>query len=261
MPFQTVSYEKAEAIATIRLNRPEKLNAINFEMLHELWTVLQELMADDEVRVVLLTGAGRYFTAGADLEILSTLTPAEFRLNQQRRWNRVFGGLEDIQKLTIAALNGPAVGGGVELALCCDLRYAVEGATLRMPQTDFGLLPDAGAIVRLPRLMGLARAKEFILTGEPLTAADAVGQGLVNRVFPPETFSEEVRKIAARMARKSPLALGLGKQLINRAAQHGDVETGLEEVMNAQSFLITTQDYREGVRAFREKRTPVFRGR
>ena len=261
MAFQTISYEKADGVGTITLNRSEKLNAINFQMLDELWDLLQEIMVDDEVRVILLTGAGRYFTAGADLEILSTLSPVEFRLNQQRRWNRVFNELEDIQKLTIAALNGPAMGGGVELALCCDLRYAQEDATLRLPQIDFGLLPDAGAIVRLPRLMGLARAKEFILSGEPLGAAAAVGLGLVNQVFPEESFFEEVRKIAARLARKPPLALGIGKQLINRGAQHGDVRASLQEVMEAQSFLITTQDYEEGVRAFREKRTPVFRGR
>jgi enoyl-CoA hydratase/carnithine racemase len=261
MSYETISYVKGEGVGTITLNRAEKLNAIDFRMLDELWSVLQEILADDEVRVLLLTGAGRYFSAGADLEILSTLTPAEFRLDQHRRWNRVFNELENLPKLTVAALNGPAVGGGVELALCCDLRYAQEGSTMRLPQIDFGLVPDAGATVRVPRLIGPARAMEFILSGEPMNATEALSQGLVNRVFPTGSFQGEVRKIAVKMAGKPSLALGVGKRLIRRAAQSGDVGAGLEEVMEAQSFLITTQDYQEGVRAFRERRPPRFRGR
>jgi len=261
MQFQTLLYEKADGVGKVMLNRPEKLNAINLEMLEEMGAFLQEIMVDEEVSVILLTGQGRYFSAGADLEILSKLEPASFRLNQDRYWNRVFCELEEIQKLTIAALNGPAIGGGVELALCCDLRYAVEEATLRFPQIDFGLVPDAGATVRLPVLVGPARAKEIILSGEPLSAREAAGLGLVNRVFPQEEFSREVGEIAGKMAKKPPLALGVGKQLINREIRKADTRAGLEEVTDAQSFLITTEDYREGVRSFFEKRSPVFRGR
>jgi enoyl-CoA hydratase/carnithine racemase len=261
MDFQTISYEKAEGVGRVTLNRPERLNAMNFQMLEEMGSLLEEIVADEEVRVILLTGQGRYFAAGADLEILSTLEPASFRLNQAKYWNRVFCDLEETQKPTIAALNGPAIGGGVELALCCDLRYAVEDATLRFPQIDFGLVPDAGATVRLPWLVGPARAKELILSGEPLGAREAVRMGLVNRVFPQEEFAREVGEIAGKMAKKPPLALGAGKRLINREVRKADITAGLEEVTEAQSLLITTEDYREGVRSFFEKRKPVFRGR
>jgi enoyl-CoA hydratase/carnithine racemase len=261
MPYQTLLYEKGDGVGTITLDRPEKLNAINFEMLEEMGLLLEEILVDEEVRVVLLTGRGRYFSAGADLEILSKLEPASFRLNQTRYWDRIFCGIEDMQKPAIAALNGPALGGGAELALCCDLRYAAEEASLRFPQIDFGLVPDAGATVRLPLLVGPARAKEIIFSGETLRAEEAAGLGLVNRVLPQETFLREVVEITKKMAKKPPLALGVAKQRINRGIRKADIRAGLEEVTEAQSFLITTEDYREGVSAFFEKRQPVFRGR
>jgi len=261
MGFKTILYDKADGVGTITLNRPEKLNAINFEMLEEMWSVLQEVVVDQEVRVVLLTGEGRYFAAGADLEILAALEPESLRAELTRYWNPVFSEFENMQKLTIAGLNGPAVGAGVELALCCDLRYAGEAATLRLPQINFGVLPDAGATVRLPMLVGPAKAKELILTGDTLSARDAAGMGLVNRVFPQEAIAEEVRMVARKMAQKPPLALGVGKQLVNRAFRSADTRAGLEAVKNAQCALIRTEDYREGVRAFLEKREPVFNGR
>ena len=261
MSYKTVLHEKSEGVATVTLNRPDKLNALNFDMLENLWEVLQEIVFDREVRVILLTGQGRYFSAGADLEILSTLEPARLRLELTRYWNRVFNEFEDTGKLTIAALNGPAVGAGVELALCCDLRYAAEDTTFRLPQIHFGILPDAGATVRLPLMVGPAKAKELILTGDTVSAQKALEWGLVNGVFPQSEFAEGVRRVARGMAQKPPLAIGKGKQLVNRAFLSADRRTGLEEVMEAQCSLIRTEDYREGVRAFFEKRTPVFHGR
>jgi len=261
MGLKTILYDQADGVGRITLNRPEKLNAINFEMLEEMWWVLQEIVVDQEVRVVLLTGEGRYFAAGADLEILAALEPESLREELTRYWNPVFSEFENMQKPTIVGLNGPAVGAGVELALCCDLRYAGENATFQLPQINFGVLPDAGATVRLPMLVGPARAKELILTGETVSAQEAAGMGLVNRVFPQEAIAEEVRAIARKIAQKPPLALGMGKQLVNRAFRSGDPRTGLEDVKNAQCSLIRTDDYREGVRAFLEKREPVFQGR
>ena len=250
MPYETIQYEKCNHVGTIILNRPKKLNALNFELLDELWDLLQDIQDDTEVKVVVLTGAGDYFSAGADLSILSNLSPSTFRRYQDRYWNRVFGEIADMPKLTIAAINGPAIGGGVELALCCDLRYAVEDATFRMPQIHFGLLPDAGATTRLPWLMGPAKAKEFIFFGEALEAIQARSNGLVNDVFSRERFREEIRKKSETLAQKSMTALGLGKQLINRGAQQRDVKSGLEEVADVQTLLISSREYREGVDAY-----------
>ncbi len=261
MELQNIVYEKSEGVGAITLNRPGKLNAINFEMLDELWALFQEIVVDDEVHVIVVKGEGRYFCAGADLDIVGTITPETFRVRQRKYWNRVFNEFEDIQKLTIAALNGPALGGGVELALCCDLRYAVDDVTLALPEIDFGILPDSGGTVRLPGLIGLARAKEFILSGDPIPAKKAAEWGLLNGVFPRETFDEEVRKIAVKMARKAPIALGLGKQLINRSFQQRDIKAGLDAAMDVQSILICTEDYREAVMAHEEKRPPAFRGK
>lgn len=261
MELQNITYEKSESVGTITLNRPAKLNAINFDMLDELWALFQDIMVDDEVHVILLKGEGRYFCAGADLNILETLTPETFRIRQRKYWNRVFNEFEDIQKLTIAALNGPALGGGVELALCCDMRYAVDDVTMALPEINFGILPDSGGTVRLPWLIGLPRAKEFILSGEPITAKKAEEWGLLNGTFPRETFDEEVRKIAVKMATKAPIALGIGKQLINRSFQQRDVKSGLEEAMDVQSILVCTEDYQEAVKAREERRTPNFKGK
>jgi enoyl-CoA hydratase/carnithine racemase len=261
MAGNTVLYEKSDGVGTISLNRPEKLNAINWDMLDDLSAVLKDILVDDEVSVVVLRGEGRYFCSGADLEIVGTLEPATFRSRQRLYWNRVFGQLEDIEKLTICALNGPAIGGGVELALCCDLRYAAENAHFSLPQLRYGIVPDAGATIRLPSLIGAARAKELIIGGESVDARRAEGLGLVNAVLPQDTFDEEVRKIALGFAGKAPLAVGMVKLLINRSAQHNDVRRGLEEAMDVQSYLITTEDYEEAVSAFKEKRPPKFKRR
>jgi len=261
MELKNIVYEKSEGVGTITLNRPAKLNAITFEMLDEIWALLQDIIADEEVRVIVLTGAGRYFSAGADLEILSTLTPATFRWRQRKYWNRVFNEFEDMQKLTIAALNGPAIGGGLEFALCCDLRYSADNATFSLPEINFGIVPDSGATVRLPWLIGLARAKELILSGESITAKRAEELGLINQVFPRETFHDEVRKIAVKMAKKAPLAVGMGKQLINRSFQQREAKSGLGDAIDVQSILIVTEDYQEALKAFKEKRPPIFRGK
>lgn len=254
MDFKNIILKKANGVAEVILNRPDKLNALNFDMLDEIWSALQDILHDNEVNVILLSGAGRYFSSGADLEILSSLSSATFHLHQHKYWNRVFCELENIHKLTIAAINGPAIGGGVELSLCCDLRYSADSAEFRMPQIDFGILPDAGATIRLPRLIGLAPAKEFILSGRKMNAEEALQKGLLNGVFPDELFENEIKKIATAMAEKPGKALSMGKKLINRGFQQSDVKTGLEEITDIQSMLISTDDFRNRINKFMKKR-------
>ncbi len=261
MEKKTVLYSKSKGVGTITLNRADRLNAINWRMLEEMEALLTEIMEDGDLRVVVLKGEGRYFSAGADLEIVQTLDPSSFRWRQECYWNRVFCLLDDLEKVTIAALNGPAIGGGLELALCCDLRYAVEDAHFSMPEIDYGIVPDAGATVRLPLLLGPSKAKEFVLSGEELDARRADQLGLVNGFFARETFDEEVRRIADKFAKKSQPALGIGKRLIDRAARHRDVRTGLEEAMDAQCYLVTTDHYRKSVESLGKGQRRVRRRR
>jgi enoyl-CoA hydratase len=256
MAFEHISYEKDGGVGTIRLERPQKMNAIHFALLAELGALLEEIRNDTHVKVVLVTGAGKCFCAGADLEILSSLSPQTFRPNQDKYWNRVFCELEDLPKPTIAAINGPAIGGGLELALCCDLRYTVDDATFLLPQINFGLIPDVGATIRLPRLIGLSKAKEFILSGDPMTAHEAKACGLVDRVFSRETYAEAVKKMAGKLSQKSLPALAMGKQLINRAARHNDVRLGLADVTDGQMVLLSSEEYQKGMDAFIKKNWP-----
>lgn len=264
MQLRNILYDKSDGVGTITLNRPAKLNALNYDTLDELWALFQDIIADEDVRVIVLTAAGKYFSAGADVEILTTLATsplATVRRQIRTSWQRVFNEFEDIQKPTIAALNGPAIGGGLELALSCDLRYSVDDATFSLPEVDFGVIPEAGGISRLPWLVGLAKAKELILIGDSISAKKAEELGLVNKIFPHDTFYDEVCKIAFKMAKKPPLAVGMGKQLINRSFQSRDVKFSLEEAVDVQSILIRTEDHQEAVRALKEKRAPIFCGR
>ena len=264
MQAKNVLYDKSDGVGTITLNRHAKSNALNYDIMDELWALLQDIIVDDDVRVVVLTAAGKYFSAGADMEVLTTLATsslATIRRQIRTCWQRIFNEFEDMQKLTIAAVNGSAIGGGVELALSCDLRYSVDDATFSLPEVNFGIIPEVGGVTRLPWLIGLAKAKELILSGESIGAKEAEELGLVNKIFPRETFKEEVRKLALKFAQKPPLALGIGKQLINRSFQLRDAKFSLEDAIDVQSILIHTEDYQEAVAALKEKRAPIFRGR
>jgi enoyl-CoA hydratase len=260
MAFQTLHYELKDGLALVTLNRPDHLNAINMEMRRDFTALTEELFFNDDVRVVLFTGAGRAFSAGGDLAHFeqSWLTPT-FRAHS-RRLIKFFDDLEMLEKPVIAAINGPATGGGLELALACDVRFAAEEATLGFRENYIGLIPGIGGCARLARLIGVARAKEVIFAGTMLPSNEALAMGLVNRVLPGEKLLDEAHEYAQVLLKRAPQSLGLAKKILNLV---GNMDQTTAVVMEglAQSILLRTEDHQEGLRAFREKRKPQFTGK
>jgi enoyl-CoA hydratase/carnithine racemase len=250
---ELVLLAKEGRLVVITINRPKKLNALSLDLMDEFRQVLEAIARDDEISVVILTGAGEFFSVGADLEFLHSLgTPKQFRRALKEHWHKSFDAIENMEKLFIAAINGPAMGGGVEMALACDLRVVAENATLAMPQITFGLIPDSGGTNRLAKQVGLAQAKEFVFSGESINSDEASGIGLVNRVFPNENFGATARKYAEKFLDKSPAALGLGKGAINRSLDL-DTREGLEDAAGVQSVLLGSEEYQQALRAFAER--------
>jgi enoyl-CoA hydratase len=250
---KNILFRKEERIGIVTLNRPEKLNALNIPLIEEMEEVLGLIREDDGIGVVVLTGAGKAFSVGADIDMLSDLGPtATFRKKMKQLWHRTFGAIEEMDKLFIAALNGHTLGGGLELALTCDLRVAAEGIALGLPEINFGLIPDAGGTIRLARLVGPGIAKELILSGESITSEEAKACGLVNKVFPAHHFLEDALRYAEKFASKSGIAVALGKVAIQKNMNQ-DIQAGLEDAILIQSVLLKTPEYRESVESFKEK--------
>ena len=248
------------AVAIVTVNRPEALNALNLETIQELRSALQAVATDDSVRAVVLTGAGeKAFIAGADIKYMSTLTVLE-----ARAWGALGHAcaslLESMPKPTIAAINGFALGGGCEMALGCDIRYASTKAKLGQPEINLGILPGWGGSQRLPRVVGLGIAKELIFTGRMVDAAEAARIGLVNAAFEPEELLPKTLELAQQLAGKSPSAMAFAKQATNLALQ-GSVADGLAQEATLFAALFATEDQSEGMGAFIEKRPPSFTGR
>ncbi len=258
--YETLEYRCDDRVALVHLNRPEKLNAINPAMVRELRAVVEAVRTDDSARVVIFTGHGRAFSAGADIAQLVDMTgPPEF-LRFIEDIQITYNAIEDLGVPTIAALNGMAYGGGCELALACDLRIMAEDATLGVPEIKIGVLPGAGGTQRLAHMLPPGIAKQMIYFGEPLSSAEALRHGLVNAVVAKERVLATAWEYAHRLAQLPPLALRSAKLLVH-TGMNADLKTGIEAERQALAFLFGTDDRREGMRAFLEKRTAAFSGR
>jgi enoyl-CoA hydratase/carnithine racemase len=251
----------AESVARLTLNRPKSMNSLNLAILAELDRRLTELAADDEIRVLVLTGSGAAFCAGADLkEVLAGRTLGPGEADFLDRANQVFGRLRNFPKPVIAALNGVTMAGGLELAMCADLVVAAGSATLADAHANFGVYPGAGGAAVLPRLIPLNVAMYLLLTGKSLSAAEMKTYGLVCEVHPDDAFPDAVQKLATHIARKSPIALRRMKEVARQSADKTRDDALLHEQVMLRQHM-RTFDFHEGLQAFAEKRAPRFQGR
>ena len=263
MSEPVITSTRADAVAIITLNRPDRLNALTSQMHEELRAALTEHAADESVRVVMLTGAGRAFCAGQDLTVELPLGPdgrADLEETLLREYNPLVLMLADYPKLTIAALNGPTAGAAVNIALACDVVVAAQSAFLQQAFAKIALLPDAGGTWILPRLVGPKRALALMLTAEAVSAGDAQAMGLVTKVFPDESFAADACAFAKTLAAGPPLAQQAMKQAI-RESLDNDLATQLNLEARLQAKLGRSDDFEEGIAAFKEKRAPIFTGR
>ena len=260
MPYENLLIETREHIATVTVNRPKVLNALNRKTVEELDTCFRSLQQDEQVRAVILTGAGdKAFVAGADIRELATYSPQAAK-ESALRGQAVFSRIENLGKPTIAAINGYALGGGCELALACSLRIASQTARLGQPEVKLGIIPGYGGTQRLPRLIGKGMALQLILSGEPLSAEEALQWGLVNQVVTPDQLLPTAEGIARKTLANAPLAVQYCLEAVHQGLNMS-LEQGLflEGTLFGMSFA--TEDMREGTRAFLEKRSPRFTGR
>jgi enoyl-CoA hydratase len=257
--YENLILERRGAVTLLTINRPDKLNALNVATRREILSAFEELGQDPDTRVIVITGAGgKAFIAGADINEFTGHAPLEQR--EVMCTTRAFDVMEECPKPVIAMINGFALGGGCELALACDIRIASTNARLGQPEIKLGLIPGGGGTQRLTRAVGEGKAMELILTGDLLTAAEALELGLVNHVYPPAELEARTMELAARIAEMSPVSLALAKRAVKNAARL-DLRAGLDAEIDLFALCFASEDKEEGVRAFLDKRKPVFRGR
>jgi len=260
MGYETIILEKEAPVGIIKLNRPP-VNPLSVKSYLELYDAVSELEKDENIGAIIITGNGeKAFAAGLDVKDVmgkSAVETLDFLWSAPRK---TFDKLTGIEKPTIAAIFGLALGGGCEVALCCDLRIASEDAVIGLPEINLGIMPGSGATQRLPRLIGVTKAKEMLFTGDTINAQEAYRIGLVNKVVPREKLMEEAMTLAKKLAAKPRAALGLIKRCIDNGLNM-DLPSGLTLEMDCFAIAFTSEDGREGINAFVEKRKPVFKGK
>jgi enoyl-CoA hydratase/carnithine racemase len=258
-----IKFEIEQGVATITLNRPEKLNAFTDAMLEQWIEALERCRTDPDVRVIVMTGTGRAFTTGGDLETFSSSaaqSPDMIKRRVMEGIQQLPRKITDIDKPVICALNGLATGGGLDIALACDIRFAAESARFAETYARMGLIPGAGGAYFLPRIVGWAKALEMFWTSDWVSAQEAERIGLVSKVFPDSQLMQETSAFARRVAEGAPLSVQLIKRVM-RAGLEADLGTALELVASNLPIVRTSDDHQEAVSAFREKRKPLFKGK
>ena len=257
--FENIKVEVEEAVVVLTMNRPKVLNALNYKTLDELNSFFDYLAKDKEVLGLIITGEGKGFVAGADI-----IEIKEFGSEEGRKYfnyaQSTLNKIESLEKPVIAAVNGYALGGGCEMALCCDIRIASEKAIFGQPEADLGVIPAFGGTQRLPRLIGTGMAKELIFTGRKVRADEALALGIVNKVVVPEELLNSAKQMMNVITKKGPLAISYSKMLINRG-MNMDLHNALELEKDCSALTYATEDKKEGMRAFEEKRAAKFVGK
>lgn len=257
MEFKNTLYEKGDGIATVTINRPQVLNALNPDTVQEISARLDDAMKDEAIHVIVITGAGdRAFSAGADLNIMQGISASKAR-EFSRGGQEVFEKVETLDKPVIAAINGFALGGGLELAMACDLRIASENAKMGQPEINVGLIPGWGGTQRLPRYVGKAIAKELIFTGKMIDARTAERYGLVNAVVPPDQLKTAVIALAKELMKKPHMGIRLAKELVNSSTETNP-RTGMAHEAESFGVISQTEDFKEGVKTFIETKKPKY---
>lgn len=257
MEYKNVIFEKKGAVAVIRMNRPEAMNALNTETFVELGDILDRIESDEEIRVVLVTGEGKAFVAGADIVEMKDMDGQE-SMAFSRFGQHIFRRMESMEVVFIGAVNGFCLGGGCEFAMACDIRIASEKAKFGQPEVNLGVTPGFAGTQRLPRLVGSSRAKELLFTGEIIDAETALSIGLVNRVVTPDALMDSAETLAQTILKKGPVSVRLVKTCVNRGLQT-DIDTAGEIEAHAFGHCFASGQTREGMSAFLEKREPNFK--
>lgn len=259
MDYKDILLDVNDGIALVTINRPEVLNALRMNTKKELGEIMDMLDADENTRGIIITGKGRGFISGSDISEISVDAKGEETVEMSKKAHALFDKFEQIGKPIIAAVNGYAMGGGLELALACDMRIAGDKAVFGLPEADLGVAPCYGGTQRLPRLVGKGVALEMLF-GAKVNAEDAYRTGLVNKVVPNDELISEAMKVMKKITEKAPVAIRYNKFLVHRGMEMS-LEKGLEYESEVAGILVETEDAKEGVKAFFEKRKPVFKNR